>query len=49
MKLEECSFSVSQTYSMECIATQYPQHCRFKTIQMTVKETLFGITFDLTA
>jgi len=37
------------TCSVERIASQYPQHRRFKTIQTTVKETFFNIAFDLTA
>ena len=37
------------TCSVEYIASQYPQHCRFKTIQTTAKDTFFNIAFDLTA
>jgi len=37
------------TYSVECIASLYPQHCRFKTIHTTAKETFFNVAFHLTA
>jgi len=36
------------TCSMERIASQYPQHCQFNTIQTTVKDTV-NIAFDFTA